>query len=112
LGLDEVEAEAEEDGVSARDGEGEWRRRERGVPRAAGEWRRGGGDEGGEDGGGGAVMRVIAADEVECLPPEKEKCGVWGLGWQVRPTCPWALETNKWAFGLLKGSEPVQPVMA
>lgn len=59
--LEEVEAE---EGVSARDGDGEWRprRREGGVS-GAGEWRMGGGDPGGEDGGGGAVMRVIGGDE-------------------------------------------------
>lgn len=61
FGLEEVAAEVEADeGVSARDGDGEWRprRREGGVA-GAGEWRMGGGDSGGEDGGGGAVMRVI-----------------------------------------------------
>lgn len=51
-----------EEGVSARDGDGEWRRwRESGVA-GVGEWRIGGGDSGGEDGGGGAVMRVIGGE--------------------------------------------------
>lgn len=59
-----AEVEADEEGVSAREGDGEWRprRREGGVA-GAGEWRMGGGDPGGEDGGGGAVMRVIGGDE-------------------------------------------------
>jgi hypothetical protein len=58
LGLDEVaEVEAEE-GVSARDGDGEWRRREGGVA-GAGERRTGGGESGGEGDSSGAVMRVI-----------------------------------------------------
>lgn len=68
FGLEEVAAEVEADeGVSARDGDGEWRprRREGGVA-GAGEWRMGGGDSGGEDGGGGAVMRVIGGDEDKC----------------------------------------------
>ena len=68
FGLEEVAAEVEADeGVSARDGDGEWRprRRDSGVA-GAGEWRMGGGDPGGEDGGGGAVMRVIDGDEGEC----------------------------------------------
>ena len=66
LGLEEVagvDAEVEADeGVSARDGDGEWRRREGGVA-GAGERRTGGGESGGEGDSSGAVMRVIG-DEV------------------------------------------------
>lgn len=58
-----MEAEAEEEGVSARDGDGEWRRPREGGVDGAGERRSGGGESGGEDGGCGAVMRVIG-DEV------------------------------------------------
>jgi hypothetical protein len=62
LGLEEVaEVEADE-GVRARDGDGEWRRREGGVD-GAGERRAGGGESGGEGDSSGAVMRVIG-DEV------------------------------------------------
>lgn len=64
MGLEEVaEVEADE-GVRARDGDGEWRRREGGVVRA-GERRTGGGESGGEGDSSGAVMRVIGVgDEV------------------------------------------------
>ena len=73
--LEEVEAE---EGVRARDGEGEWRprRREGGVA-GAGEWRMGCGDPGGEDGGGSAVMRVIGGDEDdECSGNGREQV-IW-----------------------------------
>lgn len=51
-----------DEGVRARDGDGEWRRREGGVD-GAGERRAGGGESGGEGDSSGAVMRVIG-DEV------------------------------------------------
>jgi hypothetical protein len=60
LGLEEVSDVEADEGVRARDGDGEWRRREGGV---AGERRAGGGESGGEGDSSGAVMRVIG-DEV------------------------------------------------
>ena len=91
LGLEEVaaEVEADEEGVSARDGDGEWRprRRESGVA-GAGEWRMGGGDPGGEDGGGGAVMRVIDGDEGECRGTVGRKQNGVGLDSRFRFPTP------------------------
>jgi hypothetical protein len=64
-----------EEGVSARDGDGEWRRREGGVA-GAGERRAGGGESGGEGESSGAVMRVIGDGQGCALLPERSGAGV------------------------------------
>jgi hypothetical protein len=71
-----------EEGLGARNGDGEWRRwRDRGVA-GVGKWRMGGGDSGGEDGGGGAVMRVIGGESGR--GGEWEAAGSANVEWQPR----------------------------
>jgi hypothetical protein len=90
-----------EEGLSARDGDCEWRRWRDSWVAWLGEWRMGGGDSGGEDGGGGAVMRVIGGESgrggeweaagsgnVECQPKMS------GIIWASTSQKAWVI----WAY--------------
>lgn len=125
FGLEEVAAEVEADeGVRARDGDGEWRPRRREVGVAgAGKWRMGGGDPGGEDGGGGAVMRVIGGDDKgQVLKCSVERSGAGGEGFWAstrNPSSVMGPSINVRDVGPLRNSaqienrsliEPISPV--